>query len=122
MRLISKLVFSVFSNAAALLVTSYFVTQFVFSGTIVDLIIAAAILTAINVFVRPVLKLLFGPLIILTLGLFVIVINALTLYLLDTVSAALTIQGYLPLLIATIIFGVVNAVINLSARFGYRRA
>ena len=122
MRIIGRLVFSVFSNAAALLITSYLVGQFVFVGTLIDLLIAAGILTIINTFVRPLLKLLFGPLIILTLGLFIIVINALTLYLLDVVSSALTIQGYLPLLIATIIFGVVNAAINLSARFGYRRS
>ena len=116
MKLFGKLLFSVFSNAIAILATAYFVAGFVFDGTFVDLIITAGVLTAINVFVRPVLKLLLGPLIILTLGLFLIIITALTLYLLDKLTAAITIQGYLPLLVATLVCGVVNGVIHFAAK------
>lgn len=116
MRLLGRLIFSVFSNVIAIFAADYLVAGFVFVGTFIDLIAVALILTAINVLVRPILKLFLGPLIILTLGLFIIVINALTLYLLDIVSASLTIQGYLPLLIATLIVGVINAAIHLSAK------
>ncbi len=117
MRFIGKLIILIFSNIVALMACNYFIKDFIFEGDFIDLVITAAIFTLINLLFRPVLKLLFGPLIILTMGLFVIVINALTLYVLDIISAQLTIQGYLPLLIATIVFGIVNTIANISARW-----
>ncbi len=120
MKALGRIVFSVFSNTIAIFATDHLVAGFTFEGTFIDLIGAAAILTAINVFVRPVLKLLLGPLVILTLGLFVVVINALTLYILDIVITGLTIQGYLPLLIATLIVGAVNTAIHLSAKLAHK--
>ena len=47
----------------------------------------AVILGLVNAIVRPVLKLLSCPLIILTLGVFVLVINGLTLWLASSVAA-----------------------------------
>lgn len=120
MRLLGRLVFSVFSNAVAILAASYFVEGFLLTGSVMDLIVLGVILTFINTFIRPFLKLLLGPLILLTLGLFVIVINALALYILDTVSTALTIQGYFPLLIATLIIGIVNTAIHFSAKLAHK--
>jgi putative membrane protein len=117
MKFIGRLIFHIFTNAVALLVASYFVAGFSVSGGLVALAIAAIILTAINTFIRPILKLLLGPLVILTFGLFTIVINALSLYLLDLWSPAITIQGYLPLLLGTLIVSVVNAVLGLSAKW-----
>lgn len=116
MKAIGKLIFSVFSNMVAIFATSYFITGFLFEGNFIDLLVAAAIFTAIHTFVEPLLKLIFGPLIFLTLGLFIFVINALGLYLLDIFSAALTIQGYLPLVIATLIIGIINYVISFSGK------
>ncbi|HDY73302.1 MAG TPA: hypothetical protein ENH86_01900 [Candidatus Jorgensenbacteria bacterium] len=120
MRTIGRIAFSIISNAVAFLATDYLLAGFVFEGTFLDLLGVAFIFTLIHVFVRPVLKLLLGPLIVLTFGLFIIVINALTLYFLDIVSTALTIQGYLPLLIATLIIGIVNTTIHLSAKIAHR--
>ena len=117
MRFIGKLIILVFSNIVAIMASSYFIEDFIFEGDFIDLAVTAAIFTLINLLFRAVLKLLFGPLIVLTVGLFVIVINALTLYILDIISVQLTIQGYLPLLIATIIFGVINTIANVSARW-----
>ncbi len=117
MKFIGKLFISVVSNIVAIMASAYFIQDFIFEGDFIDLVTAAAVFTVINLLLRPVLKLLFGPLIVLTLGLFVIVINALTIYILDIISGSLTIQGYLPLIIATIIFSVVNSFINISARW-----
>lgn len=117
MKLIGRLIFHVFTNAIALLAAAYFVAGFTVSGDVAALAIAAVILTAINTFIRTVLKLLLGPLVILTFGLFTIVINALSLYLLDLWSPAITIQGYLPLLLGTLIVSAVNALIGLSAKW-----
>lgn len=116
MRFIRNIIFQIVSNVIAILIAARFIDGFAFSGDFIALITTAAILTAINSILRPVLKLLFGPLIVLTFGLFALLINAATLYLLDILSEPLIIQGYLPLLIATFLFGVVNAVISFSAK------
>lgn len=48
--------------------------------------IMAAILGLVNAIVRPVLNLLSCPLIILTLGLFILVINGITLYMASSIA------------------------------------
>ena len=116
MKFVSRLIFSVFSNSIALYVAAYFITGFNFLGGFVELIIAGAILSVINTFIRPILKLILGPLIILTLGLFIIVVNAATLYILDIFSQPLTIQGYIPLLYASLLIGFVNFIISTSGK------
>jgi len=117
MKLVWKLIFSVFSNSIALYAAAYFITGFNFLGGFIELIIAGAILSVINIFIRPVLKLILGPLIILTLGLFIIVVNAATLFILDIFSQPLTIQGYIPLLYASLLVGLVNFIISTSGKF-----
>lgn len=118
MRFIGRFIFHVLSNAIALLAAAYIVPGFSFTGDIAALAIAALILTLINTFIRPILKLVFGPLVVITFGLFTIIINAASLYLLDLWTPAITIQGYLPLLLATLIVSAVNALIGLSAKWG----
>jgi putative membrane protein len=117
MSFIGRFIILIFSNIIGLMASSYFIKDFIFEGDFIDLLITAAVFTLINLIFRPILKLLFGPVIVLTMGVFIIVVNALTIYVLDIISEQLTIQGYLPLLIATIIFGVINTIINTSARW-----
>lgn len=121
MRFIGGFIFGIFSNAVAILAAAYFVQGFIFEGSFVDLIIVAGIFTIINALLRPILKLLLGPLILLTFGLLIIVINAVILYLLDIFSQQLIIEGYIPLLLATLIIAIVNFLINFSARFFYKK-
>jgi len=116
MKLVSRAVFAIVANAIALFVAGYFIEGFTVANDLVSLAIAGAILAALNLFLRPLLKLFFGPLMVLTLGLFSIVVSGLLLYILDIVSAAVTIEGYTALLLGAIIVGVVNAVLHGSAR------
>ena len=121
MKLFGRLVFSIFSNALAIMAASYVITDFVFDGDFIDLLIAAGILMVINTFARPVMKLVFGPIIVLTLGLFILVINALVIFLFDFFSPSITINGLLPLFLATLIIGAVNFLINFSAKFIFKK-
>ncbi len=121
MKLIGKLILGIISNFIAIYAATNFISGVTFSGGIRDLIIASAILTAINYFVLPLLKLLFGPLIILTLGIFLIVVNALGIYILDILSDPLRIQGYIPLLLASLIVSAVNFIIAASGRAAYKK-
>jgi putative membrane protein len=60
--------------------------------------------------------LLLGPIIIITLGLGAILVNAVILKVLDFLSPALSIQGLLALLYATIIVSVINLVFHFMTR------
>ena len=116
MGFIGRIIFSVVSNMVALLAAGSFITDFTVANEFLALAGAAAILAALNLLLRPVLKLFFGPLMILTLGLFSIVVNGLLLYVLDIVSSAVTIHGYVALLLGALVISAVNVVLHLSAK------
>ncbi|MFA6407507.1 MAG: phage holin family protein [Candidatus Paceibacterota bacterium] len=120
LRLISKVAFHIFSNTVALIVAAYFVVGFSLQGDIAAIAITAIILTGINTLIKPILKLFLGPLILLTFGLFSLVINAITLFILDFFSAPLTIQGYVPLIYGTLIVTAVNIVLAIAGRQIYK--
>lgn len=126
MKFIGRFIFHVFSNAIAIFVAASFVAGFVFNGDFLALTVAALALTIINTFIRPILKLILGPLVVLTFGLFTIVINAASLFLVPYLLEALgfgspiVIEGYLPLLIATLIISAVNFIVGTSAKMGYK--
>ncbi len=120
MKLIAKFIIQIISNLVAIYAAINLVNGVSFSGGFKDLIIAAGILSLINIFIRPLLKLVFGPIIVITLGLFVFVINALLIKILDIISDPLTIQGYVPLFLASLIVGVVNFLITTSGKAVYK--
>jgi len=113
---IIQLIFYLFSNVIALLVATHFVEGFVIETGFNNLLLAAIVLTFINALIRPVIKLILTPIIFLTFGLGVIIVNTLMLYLLDKLLPSITITGILPLFYATLIISVVNLVVNFSAK------
>jgi len=71
----------ILGNSVALYAAYYFVSGFVIVGGIKEYLLAGILLGLLNRVVKPPFKLLTMPLIILTLGLFLMVINALMLWL-----------------------------------------
>jgi len=120
-KFLSRLIFSFFSNLIALLIAVYFVVGFKIGPDFFDFILAAGVFTAINIFIRPILKLVLGPVIILTLGLGIFLVNILTLYLLDVILVNINIVGLKPLVYATLIISLVNIIINFSAKRTYAK-
>ena len=80
----------------------------------------AVILGLVNAVVRPLLKLLTCPLILLTLGLFVLVINAVTLLIAAKIAAAIGlgfhVDGFLPAFLGALIVSVVTVILSAVAR------
>ena len=107
---------SVLINTAALLFADRLLSGFAVSQNLYDLLLAALLLTALNAVVRPILKLIMSPLIILTLGLGLIIVNALILYFLTIFAPGITIDSTITLLYATLIIGAVNALLGFIAR------
>ncbi len=78
----------------------------------------ALILSLVNAFVRPILKFLSCPLIILTLGLFLLVINAVTLMLSSSIAVnwfhvGFVVDGFWPALLGSIIVSLVSVFFNI---------
>jgi len=76
-------------NAAALWVATSLVPGVTYSGGWVPFLGVALVFGFVNAFIRPVAKILTFPVILLTLGLFSLVINALMLWLTSALSAPL---------------------------------
>ena len=76
-------------NAAALWIATQIVPGVTHTGQWTSLLLVALVFGVLNAVVRPILKLLTCPLIVLTLGLFTFVINALMLWLTSAVSESL---------------------------------
>ena len=77
--------------------------------------VMAAILGLINAVVRPILKLLSCPLIILTLGLFTLVINGFTLWLASTIAqgwVGFIVRGLWPAFLGGLIVSVVSTILS----------
>lgn len=104
------------SNAVALFAAAYFVSGFSIQASWESYAKVAIILTVVNIFIRPLLKAIFSPVIFITLGLGVIVVNALILYVIDYFSPDLTIAGLYPLIYATLIISVVNAILSMVSK------
>lgn len=72
--------------------------------------VAALVFGLVNAFLGPVLTLVSLPLIILTLGLFWFVVNALLLILVGFIVPGFDFNGFLPALIVSIVIAAVNLV------------
>ncbi len=68
----------------------------------------ALVFAAVNLLVKPVLKLLSFPLLLLTLGLFLVVINALMFGLTALLTDRLDVDGVGPAVIASLVISVVT--------------
>src|SRR5207247_7856912 len=103
----------ILGNTLALYVAYLLVPGFIITGGIEQFALAGITLALLNMTVRPILKAISFPLIILTLGLFSLVINALILWGVDYLFNFVTIQNLAALAWATIVVTVVNAAVSM---------
>ena len=76
-------------NAAALWVATRLVSGVTYSGGWLPFLGVALVFGVVNAFIRPVAKVLTFPLIIVTLGIFALVVNGLMLWLTSSLAGAL---------------------------------
>src|SRR4028118_967400 len=98
MRFLLKLVVSTFANVAGLLLAAHYIPGFNLEAPVLDLVAMGAALMILNAILHPILKLLLGPIIVITLGLGLLLISAVVLALLDFLAPGLSIQGVIPLI------------------------
>lgn len=100
----------------ALYTANLLVAGFVVNGKIKEYLIAGILLGFLNLLVRPLLKLVAMPLIILSLGLFTLIINGLILWTVDYIFDFITIENLIALFWAVVIVGVVNLIASAIAK------
>jgi putative membrane protein len=96
-------------NGVAVLVAAYLVPGIVYTGSLPALLLVGLVVGLINLIVKPIVTFFSFPLIVLTLGLFYLVINGLVLYL-----AAWLLPNHLQVhgCFAAILGGLVMALVN----------
>ena len=94
--------------ALAFWLVAAFVPGVVVREGVTTYLVLAAIFAAVNLLVRPVLKLLSFPLLLLTLGLFLIVINAAMFGLTALLTDRLDVAGITPAVVASLIISAVT--------------
>ena len=76
-------------------------------------IIVAVVLGLLNTFVKPILKILSFPITLLTLGLFLLVINVIIIYMADFFIPGFAVSGFLPPLIFSFVLSIVGSVLGM---------
>ena len=99
-------------NAAALLLIAY-IYPGVQVTSLVAAVVAALVLGALNAVIRPILVILTLPVTILTLGLFLFVINALLFWLVAGIVPGFEVKGFLAALIGSLLFSLITLVTGL---------
>jgi putative membrane protein len=112
-------------NTLAVLVTVVLLPNHITYQSWKDLLVASLLLGILNAFVRPILMLIALPLLIFTLGLFTLVINALLLCLVSLIMRdAFHVDRFLYAFIGALIISVISVALNVltgNARVSVQR-
>jgi putative membrane protein len=106
-----KLIAKWLLSAAALLFVAYLYSG-VQVSSFTSALIAAFVIGLLNAVVRPVLVVLTLPVTVVTLGLFLFVINALMFWAAASVLDGFQVRGFLAALIGSLIYSVIGIVID----------
>lgn len=105
-----KLLISLIVNTISVLVAAYVVPG-VDVPDFTTALLVSIVLALLNAIVKPILTLLTLPVTVLTLGLFVFVINAVIVILVSYFVPAFVVAGFVPALLFSLVLSVVNAVL-----------
>ena len=106
-------------NTLAVLVTVYIVPGIHFTdNSLLTPFVTSLVLGILNAFIRPIVMLLALPLLIFTLGLFMLVINALLLSLVDWLLPQFQIDSFGWALLGAIVISIVSLVLNVLTGTG----
>ena len=104
-------------SAAAVWAAAYFVPGIRVEGGISDYLVVALVIGLVNALIRPIVSWLACGLIVLTLGLFLLVINAVLLlvaaWLAQQAGAQFYVDGFVPALYGSIVISLVSFVLSM---------
>jgi putative membrane protein len=107
-------------NAAALFVATRIVPGVTYAGDALPFFGVALVFGLVNAIIRPVAKLVTFPIILLTLGIFVFIINGLMLWLTSALAGALGlafhVSGFWSAFFGALVVSVVSMLLNVVLR------
>lgn len=109
----TRLVLRLIINALALWVAAWAVPGVTLQGDLWELFVVAIIFGLVNALIRPVVRFLALPLLVLTLGLLTFVINAFMLWLTAALTESLVVTGFWPAFWGALVVSVVSFVLSL---------
>lgn len=113
-------------NAAALWVATRLVPGVSFEGGLLPFFGVALVFGVVNAFIRPVARLLTLPLIIVTLGIFALVVNGLMLWLTGALSRTLGlgfhVAGFWAAFWGALVVSIVSTILSLLVRESHEPA
>ena len=114
--MLTRLIIRLVINAIALAAAAWAVNGIHYVG-LGSLIVMALIFGLVNAIIRPVVRILSFPLLILTLGLFTFVINGLMLLLSSWIAGLLSVQfsvdGFFPAFWGALIISIVSIILSI---------
>lgn len=100
-------------NGIALVLTSQLLPGIQTRGNLVGVLVIGLVFGIVNAIIRPIVKILSLPLIIVTLGLFILVVNGLMLLLTSAiVPQYLVINGLWTAVLGGIVMGIINMILE----------
>ncbi len=118
--MIKRVIIGIILNGGALYLTAYALEDVSYQGGWMFLVVGAVLIGFLNTFIKPVIKILSLPFIFFSAGLFLIVINALLIFLLkylldvlDISGVSFQISGIGNYITAGLVFGLINWVEHL---------
>lgn len=98
-------------TAVALIITANLVKGFVITSFVTALV-AAVVLGLVNAIVRPILVVLTLPITFVTLGLFLLVINAITIWIAGAITPGFDVIGFVPAFVGSIVLTIISSVLH----------
>ncbi|HEY4963096.1 MAG TPA: phage holin family protein [Candidatus Saccharimonadales bacterium] len=92
--------------------TGFLSSDITYQNRLVDTIIAGLFLAIINILLKPILILLSLPAIVYTLGLFMVIINGLTVFIVSKLYTPLHITNFWAAVFAGMVIGLVNYLVT----------
>ncbi len=121
--MLRKILLGVTVNALALYIATVLLPEITYTGGVKFFVVGGFIIGFLNTFVRPLMKILSLPVLILTFGLFSFVINVIIFWLMTkSVNAihisdvSVAVNGVLNYIVAAFVFAVSNWVLHLIIR------
>ena len=99
------------ANAIAILLIAYLLPQVMSAEGAVSALAAAFVLGLVNAVIRPVFVLLTLPVTVLTLGIFLLVINGLLLWLVSGIVPGFHVNGFLGAVAGSVLISAISGVL-----------
>jgi putative membrane protein len=100
------------ANAIAILLIGYLLPQVVSADGVLAALAAAFVLGLVNAVVRPLFVFLTLPITVVTLGLFLLVINGLLLWLVSAVVPGFHVNGFFGAVVGSVLVSIVSSILT----------